>query len=275
MEEMPSLATWSFLPEWVPLPLLGRFKRAQRDLDNIVHGFIRQRRATGDRTGDLLDMLLDARDENGVGMPDQQVRDEVMTLLLAGHETTANTLSWTLYLLALNPEAQSCLASEVRDVLHGATPDAASLSRLSYTQMVLMESQRLYPPAWAVGRKAIRAFEIMGYRLPAGTNLSISQWVMHRDPRYYPDPERFDPSRWKEEAAGRRKLPKFAYLPFGAGPRVCIGAGLALTEAALVLATLIQRFRFSLVSRDPVEKLLSVTLRPKNGLRLRVEHAAK
>jgi cytochrome P450 len=204
-------------------------------------------------------------------MSDLHLRDEVMTLLLAGHETTANTLAWTLYLLAQNPEQQSRLEAEVRTVLDGRMAEAASLYRLPYTQMALMEAQRLYPPAWAIGRKALRDFEVSGYRIPAGTNIIVSQWVLHRDPRLYPDPERFDPERWREEVAGRRSLPKFAYLPFGAGPRVCVGASLALTESALVLATLIERFRFSLASAGPVKAFPSVTLRPRQGLRLRVE----
>lgn len=271
MEEMPKLAGFAFLPDWVPVPGLGAFRRALADLDQVVYGIIRDRRASGARPGDLLDMLLDARDENGAGMSDLHLRDEVMTLLLAGHETTANTLAWTLYLLAQNPERQSRLEAEVRTVLDGRMAEAASLYRLPYTQMALMEAQRLYPPAWAIGRKALRDFEVSGYRIPAGTNIIVSQWVLHRDPRLYPDPERFDPERWREEVAGRRSLPKFAYLPFGAGPRVCVGASLALTESALVLATLIERFRFSLASAGPVKAFPSVTLRPRQGLRLRVE----
>jgi len=271
MEDMPKLASASFLPAWVPVPTLGRFRRALADLDRIVYGIIGERRATGRRTGDLLDMLLDARDENGAGMPDRQLRDEVMTLLLAGHETTANTLAWTLYLLAQHPEVQSRLAAEVGEARNGRLPEAGNLQQLPFTQMVLMESQRLYPPAWAIGRKAIGAFEVGGYRLAGGTNVVVSQWVMHRDARYFPDPERFDPDRWREDSLGRRSLPKFAYLPFGAGPRVCVGANLALTESALVLATMMQRFRFSLAFAEPVEAFPSVTLRPRHGVRLRLE----
>jgi cytochrome P450 len=271
MDEMPKLAGFAFLPDWVPVPGLGAFRRALADLDKIVYGIIRARRATGEHPGDLLDMLLDARDESGAGMSDLQLRDEVMTLLLAGHETTANTLAWTLYLLAQNPEQQSRLATEVRTVLDGRPAEASGLQRLPYTQMALMEAQRLYPPAWAIGRKALRDFEVSGYRICAGTNIVISQWVLHRDPLLYPNPERFEPERWREETAGRRSLPKFAYLPFGAGPRVCVGASLALTESALVLATLMQRFRFLLASDEPVQAFPSVTLRPKHGLRLRVE----
>ncbi len=271
LDDMPKLAGFAFLPEWVPVPGLGAFRRALADLDKIVYGIVRERRSNGQHPGDLLDMLLDARDENGGGMSDLQLRDEVMTLLLAGHETTANTLAWTLYLLAQNPEQQSRLEAELREVLGGRVADAAGLHRLPYTQMVLMESQRLYPPAWAIGRKAIHDFDVAGYRIPAGTNVIVSQWVMHRDAHFYPDPERFDPERWRAEVAGRRSLPKFAYLPFGAGPRVCVGASLALTESALVLATLMQHYRFSLASAEPVKAFPSVTLRPRNGLRLRVE----
>jgi cytochrome P450 len=270
MEDIFKLVNFSFLPDWMPLAGSRRFRRAVRDLNRIVYGMIHERRASGQAGSDLMGMLLEARDENGAGMPDRQLRDEVMTLLLAGHETTANTLAWTLYLLAQHPEVQTALAAEVRDVLHGSAPEAGSLHTLPFTQMVLMESQRLYPPAWAIGRKALAPFEVLDYRLPAGTNVGISQWILHRDPRYYPDPERFDPERWREEVSGRRTLPKFAYIPFGAGPRVCVGAGLAITEAALVLDILIQRFRFSLASEEPVEALPSVTLRPKSGLQLRI-----
>jgi cytochrome P450 len=274
MRDMPMLAGFAFLPDWVPVPRLAGFQRAVADLDKIVYGIIRERRASGGHPGDLLDMLLDARDENGGGMSDLQVRDEVMTLLLAGHETTANTLAWTLYLLAQNPEQQSTLEAEVREALGAGVAEAAALHRLPYTQMVLMESQRLYPPAWAIGRKAIRDFEVSGFQFRAGTNLAISQWVMHRDARFFPDPERFDPERWREEVTtSRRSLPKFAYFPFGAGPRVCVGASLALTESALVLATLMQHYRFSLVSNKPVKAFPSVTLRPRHALRLRVEAA--
>ena len=274
MDAMPKLTGFAFLPDWLPVPGLGAFRRALADLDRVVYGIIRGRRATGQRSGDLLDMLLEARDEHGAGMPDLQLRDEIMTLLLAGHETTANTLSWTLYLLAQHPAVQSCLEAEVREVLRGRAPEAARLHQLPYTQMVLIESQRLYPPAWAIGRKAIRPVDVLGYRLPAGTNVVVSQWVMHRDARYYPDPQRFDPNRWRDEIAGRRSPPKFAYLPFGAGPRVCVGASLALTESALVLATLMQHFRFSLASAEPVEAFPSVTLRPRRGLPLRVERSS-
>ncbi|MGA2134416.1 MAG: cytochrome P450 [Bryobacteraceae bacterium] len=266
MRHMPKLAGFAFLPDWVPVPGLGGFRRALADLDTIVYGIIRARRADGQHPGDLLDMLLDARDENGAGMSDLQLRDEVMTLLLAGHETTANTLAWTLYLLAQHPEEQMRLENEVREALDGRAAQAGELQRLPYTQMVLMESQRLYPPAWAIGRKSIREFEVGGYRLRAGTNVVISQWVMHRDPRFFPEPERFHPDRWREI-----NLPKFVYLPFGAGPRVCVGASLALTESALALATLAQHFRFSPASREPVKAFPSVTLRPRNGLRLRVQ----
>jgi cytochrome P450 len=271
---MPKLAGFAFLPSWIPVPGLGPFRRALAELDRIVYGIIRDRRANGEHPGDLLDMLLDARDESGAGMTDPQLRDEVMTLLLAGHETTANTLAWTLYLLAQNPGQQSLLEAEIRNVLGGRPADAAALHRLPFTQMVLMESQRLYPPAWAIGRKALKDFDVAGYRLRAGTNVIVSQWVLHRDPRFYPEPERFLPERWRDEVAGRKTVPKFAYLPFGAGPRVCVGASLALTESALVLATLMQHHRFSLASDEPVEAFPSVTLRPKHGLRLRVERRA-
>ncbi len=160
LNEMPKLAGFSFLPDWIPVPGLGPFHRALADLDNIVYGIIRDRRTTGAHPGDLLDMLLDARDENGEGMSDLQLRDEVMTLLLAGHETTANTLAWTLYLLAQNPECTGLSGSRIECRVGGGVAEAGGLQRLPYTQMVLMEAQRLYPPAWAIGRKALQDFEV-------------------------------------------------------------------------------------------------------------------
>jgi cytochrome P450 len=260
----------SHLPAWVPLIGRRRFRRALRELDSIVYGFIGERRASGKQSGDLLGMLLEARDENGDGMPDEQLRDEVMTLLLAGHETTANTLTWALYLLARHPEVEARLCAELRAVLNGRAPQAQELHQLPYTGMVVSEAMRLYPPVWAIGRTARDAFDLHGYHFRAGTNVFISQWVVHRNPRYFPDPDRFDPDRWREDSPARRNLPRFAYFPFGAGPRVCVGAGLALTEATLVLATLLQRFQFSLTSTAPVELMPSVTLRPKVGPRMRI-----
>jgi cytochrome P450 len=271
MEEFVRLTSVSFfIPNWLLLLGRRRFRRALRELEAVVYRIIRERRASTKDSGDLLSLLLQAREEDGSGLSDKELRDEVMTLLLAGHETTANTLSYTLYLLAQNPEAEERLYAELRQVLNGRPAEASDMHRLPYTEMVLKESMRLYPPAWAIGRKAISAFELLGYQFPAGTNVFMPQWIVHRDARYYPNPERFEPERWRE-LADTRALPKFAYLPFGGGPRVCVGAGLALTEATVVLAAFVQRFRFRLVSDEPLQLMPSVTLRPKHGIKMRLE----
>jgi cytochrome P450 len=270
MEDFMRLTSVNFFaPNWLTRVGPARFRRALGQIESVVYRIIRERRTSGKKSSDLLGLLLEARDENGSGLSDKELRDEVMTLLLAGHETTANTLGFTLYLLARNPEAETRLIAELDDVLRGRAAQSSDLHRLPYAEMVLKESMRLYPPAWAIGRKAIGAFDLLGYQLPAGTNVFMSQWIVQRDPQYYPNPELFDPDRWRE--ANQRSLPKFAYLPFGGGPRVCVGAGLALTEATLVLATLLQRFRFRLVSDEPLRVLPSVTLRPKHGIPMRVE----
>ena len=211
-------------------------------------------------------MLLHAQDEegDGAGMTDEQLRDEAMTIFLAGHETTANALTWTWYLLSQNPEAEARLHAELDKVLGGRPPTAEDMPRLVYTEMVLSESMRLYPPAWILGRRALKDYEVGGYRLPAGSLVLLSQYVTHRDPRFYPDPERFEPERWTPEAKAAR--PQFAYFPFGGGPRRCIGEGFAWAEGVLVLAALAQRWRPRLVPGHPVEMQAAITLRPKHGM---------
>lgn len=259
------------LPRWLGLPVFSKMGRAVRRLDAALYSIIRERRAApgnGD-SGDLLSLLLKAQDESGGAMDDRQVRDEAMTLFLAGHETTALALSWTWYLLGRNPEAQAKLAEELAQVLAGRAPTPDDLPRLRYTDMVLKESMRLYPPAWGIGREAREPFEAGGYRLRAGTNVFISQWVTHRDPRFFPDPERFDPERWRDDPVRRGTLPRFAYFPFGGGPRVCIGAGFAQMEAALILATIARRFRLTVCSDHPIKLLPSVTLRPRHGIQVK------
>jgi cytochrome P450 len=234
----------------------------------VIHEIIRNRRAHRSATQDLLESLLDMQDESGSGMSDEQLRDEVMTLFLAGHETTANALSWSLYLLSQNPEKEEALHSEIRSVLNGRPPAAADLPRLPYTEMVVKEAMRLYPPAWGIGRRAIHDFELGGYFIPAGTNVFLLQWITQRDARFFPEPERFEPERWREDPTRNGKLPRFAYFPFGGGPRVCVGAGFAMMEATLLLATIAQRFRLTLAREPRVEPLFSVTLRPKHGIRM-------
>jgi cytochrome P450 len=189
-----------------------------------------------------------------------------MTLFLAGHETTANALSWTFWLLSLNPEVEAKLAVELGRVLGGRAPTVADVPDLPYVERVIKETLRLYPPAWVMGREAIGECEIGGYRISAGTTALMSQWVVHRDPRYHDDPERFDPDRW---TSGYEKvLPRFAYFPFGGGPRQCIGASFAMTEARLILAAVIQRFRMELAPGQRVDPYASVTLRPKEGIQM-------
>ena len=258
------------LPDRFPIPKTPRLLRSKRHLDNVVLSIIRERRASGTSANDLLQRLLDAQDEHGARMSDEQLREEIMTLFLAGHETTANALTWTWYLLAQNPKAEQALVAELDRVLGRSAPTLADLSKLPYTEMVVKESMRLYPPAWGIGRRALADFEIGGYRVPAGTNIFIMQWLTHRDARFFPDPERFDPERWRDDPVRKGKIPRFAYFPFAGGPRVCIGAGFAMMEATLLLATIAQRYRFTLPADAKVAPLFSVTLRPKRGLPMRL-----
>ncbi len=251
----------------LPLPSVRKARRARSVLDALVYGLIAERRRTGgtDGGGDLLSLLLEARDEDGRGMDDRQVRDEVLTLFLAGHETTANALAWTWYLLARHPEAAVRFRAEIDTVLGDRLPGAGDVPRLVFTRQVLAESMRLYPPAWAISRRAVEPVVIGGYPLPAGTGVLCSQWVAHRDPRFFPDPLRFLPERWTETfEAG---LPKLTYFPFGGGPRVCIGLGFAWMEGILLLATLGRRWTMELPpGQPPVEPSPRITLRPKGGV---------
>ena len=257
------------LPPWVrylPLPFLIRVRRAVRQLDEVVYRIIRERRESESDKGDLLSMLMSARDEDGSRMTDRQLRDEVMTFLLAGHETTALSLSWAWFLLSENPEAENKLHHELARVLDGKNPSFEDLPRLCYTEAVVKESVRLYPPAWSLARTAAEDFEIGGYLVPAGSNVVMSQWIMHRDPRFFPSPEQFDPGRWFEEHTQR--LPRFAYFPFGGGPRYCVGASFAMMEATLLLAAIAQRFRLRMVPGHKVVPVPSITLRPKYGIKM-------
>ena len=258
------------LMRMLPLPSELRYRRAVRDLDEIVFGIIRDRRTStstsAEDAGDLLGTLLSVRDENGKPMTDQQLRDETLTLLLAGHETTSTALTWTWYLLSQHPEVEQKLHAELKKVLGERPPTPEDLPRLPYTERVVKESLRLYPPASAILRLAVEESEIGGYRIPKNSSIGMSAWVTHHDPRFFPDPEKFDPDRWTDEF--QRSLPRFAFFPFGGGPRVCIGAQFAMMEAVLVLATVSQKFILRLVHGHPVETFASVTLRPRYGMRM-------
>jgi cytochrome P450 len=254
---------------YLPLPGMRDVRCAVNDMNAAVYEIIRQRRVSDKQiSGNLLSILMHARDEDGSSITDEQVRDEVLTFLLAGHETTALTLSWALYLLAQNAEEEEKLHEEV-DELAGRLPGVSDLPSLTFVESVIKETMRLYPPAWSVARTAIADFELEGYRIPAGANIVMSQWVMHRDPRFFSEPERFDPDRWSTSAC--QDLPRFAYFPFGGGPRQCIGASFASTETILILATIVRRYHLVSEEKTPVQPVPSLTLRPKDPIRMRIE----
>jgi cytochrome P450 len=252
----------------LPLPQLRRFDTAKAKLDAIIFRMIEERRRSGKDRGDLLSMLLLAQDEEGDGgrMTDAQLRDEAMTIFLAGHETTANALTWTWYLLSQNPAAEAKLHTEIDEVLGARLPTFDDVPRLAYTEMVLAESMRLYPPAWAIGRMSLSDCEIGGYHVPRRSLVIMSQYVMHRDARYFPDPLRFDPERWT--ATAREARPQFSYFPFGGGPRRCIGEGFAWMEGILLIATLARQWQLRLLPNHPVALKPVITLRPKYGMRM-------
>lgn len=241
-------------------------------LDETVYAMIRQRRDSGAEGNDLLGMLMQVQDaDDGSRMSDRQLRDEVATLMLAGHETTANALSWTWLLLANHPHVCSKLTEELKTVLDGRAPKIADLPQLTYTNQVIKESMRLYPPATDVSREATRECEIGGYVIPQGCTLIASQWVMHRHPRYFNEPEVFNPERWTDDL--EKKLPRGVYFPFGDGPRICIGKSFAQMEAVLILATIAQSFQLELVPDQTIELQPSITLRPKHGIQVKLKKA--
>ncbi|GHO81755.1 cytochrome P450 [Ktedonobacter sp. SOSP1-85] len=241
------------------------FNRGKKTLDDFVYGLIQQRRATGGDRGDILDMLLTAQEE-GQGMSDSQVHDQVMTLVAAGHETTQNSLCWTFYLLAQHPEIRQKLLLELHTVLAGHAPTVADLARLPYLEWVMNESWRVLPPVWRMGRRAIRDFTLGDYHLPAGTIVLLSQWVTHNDAEIWHDPQEFRPERW--DPIQGEKVPRGAYFPFGLGPRICIGMPFAQMETKLLLAAILQRYTPEPVPDHPIELLPRVTLRPKHGMRV-------
>jgi cytochrome P450 len=264
MENFAGLAGLFPWLRWLPLPGNIRYRRACRDLNAVIYETIARRRAGGPAGDDLLSRLLTARDDDGSQMTDHQLRDELVTLFLAGHETTAIALTFCFYLLAQHPAAEDRLAAELDAVLQGRPPAAGDVPRLRYTEWVVKEAMRLYPPAPGIGREAVQDCEIAGYHVPRGTQLALVQWIVHRDPRWFDEPEVFQPERWDNDLA--RRLPRCAYFPFGDGPRVCIGNQFAMLEAVLVLAAIAQRYRLALVPGHKLELLAAVTLRPKHGL---------
>jgi cytochrome P450 len=257
-----------------PLPQMRRFRAAKKRLDEVVDGMIRARQADANlaRHGDLLSMLVAARDDQAGGdghkLDAQQIRDQVLTLFLAGFETVANALAWTWLLLGKNPEAETRLHAELDAVLGGSLPTLEDMPRLEYTAMVLSESMRLYPPAWAMGREVLQDVSIGPYRLRRGTMVFFSQYIVQRDPRWFPDPERFCPERFTPGAKAGR--PRFAYFPFGGGGRQCIGESFAWMEAILTLATIAQRWRVEVIAGQKIELQPKITLRPKSGIQVRV-----
>jgi cytochrome P450 len=248
---------------------MRKVKRAVEQMNAAVFEIIRQRRNGATESRDLVSILMRARDADNSAMTDGQLRDEVMTFLLAGHETTALALSWALYLLSRNPDAASQLHHEVDHVLGDRRPDVSDLSLLTFTENVLKETMRLYPPAWGVARTVIGDFDLAGYHIPAGANIVMSQWIMHHDSRFFSQPDDFNPDRWSDAAC--QNLPRFAYFPFGGGPRQCIGASFAMTEAILILTSIVRKYRLVQVHDDPILPVPSLTLRPKTPIRMRIE----
>ena len=268
----PSLLDLMHFPLWLsrlisPMPTDGIFDAFDQKIDRLLT----ERGRTPDaEPKDLLARLIAARDsETGGGMTAKEVRDQVVTIFMAGHETTSQALSWTWYLLSLHPAVETKLHAELADVLGGRTPRYDDIANLRYTRMVIEESMRLYPPAHTTGRQPLAADEILGHRIPAGAEVLIMPWLLHRKPQLWEDPERFDPERFSPERSAER--PRFAYIPFGAGPRICIGAAFAMTEAILILATIAQRYRLHLKPGFPVEPQGLITLRPRYGLQMRLE----
>jgi cytochrome P450 len=255
----------------LPLPKNRRVQQAKMRLDETIYRIIEERRGTSEDRGDLLSMLMLAQDTegDGGGMSDEQLRDEVMTLFLAGHETTANALTWTWYLLSEHPEIEARMHAEIDSLLEGKLATVDDVKRLPYTEMVLTEAMRLYPPVWVMGRRTISGYKAGKYYVPAKSIILLSQYVMHHDERYYPEPEKFDPERWTpEQRAGR---PKYAYFPFGGGPRMCVGEQFAWMEGILLIATIAQKWKLRLVPGHPVKMQPLITLRPKHGMKMILE----
>jgi cytochrome P450 len=245
-----------------------RLRAAVRGFDEVVRRILARRQAAASAPDDLLSMLLSARSESGDPIAEEQVLAEIKTMILAGHETTANALAWTLHLLSCHPAAEARLLAALDGALGGRTPGIDDLPQLAIVEHTVTEGMRLYPPAWVIGREVVEPFELRGMRFPKRAQIFFSQWAIHRDPRYFADPLAFRPERWADGLA--RRLPRFAYFPFGGGPRICIGNTFAMTEATLILARMMQRFRFRTVPERVPVPMASLTLRPRAGLYMRV-----
>jgi cytochrome P450 len=271
MNEHIGESFWSMLPiDRLPTPRQRRFRRARAVLQSAVDHIIAERRRGGSNRGDLLSMLMNARDEEtGEAMTDQQLRVEVTTFLLAGQETTSLALTWTWYLLSQHPAARLRVEAELDRALGDRPPAFEDLPNLSYTRMVIDEAMRLYPPAWGFSRQALDDDELGGYHLPRGWLAFVIPYVLHRLPAYWEEPERFEPERFTPERAAAR--PKFVYIPFGVGPRQCIGNHFAVLEAHLVVATIAQRFRLHLTPGHRAEPWPLITLRPRYGMPMFIE----
>lgn len=267
LNERMNMPLLLMLPEWIPFPTNTHLLEAIRVIDKVIFKLIKERKNEAEGRQDLLSILVAARDEDDNSpMTDQQIRDEIFTFFFAGHETTALTLSWTLHLLATNPATEEHLLEEIKQVLNGRAPTAADYNSLPYTEKVIKESMRVRPPVWGIGREAAIDCNLDGYFIKKGTAILMSPWLMHQESRYYENPQLFNPERWNEQFS--QTLPKFAYFPFGGGPRTCIGNGFAMLEAALVLTTIVQDWRLEMTAGDTVEQLPAVTLRAAHGIQM-------
>ncbi len=258
-------------PLWVPTPANTEFKNKRKVLDALIYKLISDRRKTGHQKGDLLDMLMESRyEDNGEAMPDKLLRDELMTIFLAGHETTATALTWTFYLLAKHPEVYQKLKKEVKDVVGEGELTFQHIHQLKYTKACINECMRLYPPVWVIGRRATEDNMVGDYLITKDTSVLISPYIVHRNPAYWKNPDVFDPERWETEEV--KQMDKFAYFPFAAGPRMCIGNNFALLEADIILTKVIQQFDFSFIGESEPEMDPTLTLRVKQGMPMQIQN---
>lgn len=254
---------------WLPVNSNRRWKKAKKQLDKIVYGLINKRRQEGIQDADILDRLLGAKDaQTGLSMDETQLRDEVVTLMLAGHETSANALAWTLHLLGIHPEVEQRLYQEIGTVVGDSPASAADLLQMPYLKQVVQESMRVYPPVWAIARRSEEPAEYNGFYIPEKSYIGVVPYALHRNPKYWPDPDRFDPNRFSPENSKGRN--SYCYLPFAAGPRACIGASMAMLEIQLVLVQIVRRFKLAMVPNHPIDSVAKVTLRPRHGIAMTI-----